>query len=55
MNINIELTPAEVLIISVALSATPEGPPQVEAVISSIAQKFVDAMDLALIPTTENP
>jgi hypothetical protein len=51
MDISIELDEVEVLVLTVALATVPMGPPPVEAAIGSIAQKILDAQDLASIPT----
>jgi hypothetical protein len=52
MDIEVSFSPLEVLVIAVALAAVPQGPPEVEAAIDSIARKMVDAQDLASIPTS---
>jgi hypothetical protein len=51
MDISIELDEVEVIVLTVALATVPMGPPPIEETINRIAQKILDAQDLASIPT----
>lgn len=49
MDVTVTLTQEEVLILAICLNTAPPAPPLIEGVINSIAQKILDAQDLAML------
>jgi hypothetical protein len=43
-DITVTFTPTEALAVAVCLATAPDGPPEVEQMLDSIAKKFLDAM-----------